>query len=107
MIADPITKISRILTRTDGSEVKIVASSDPANPAVCIDVYVLRRASPTDKWKACSREPHPDWREMSVDEYVRRGRSELLQAASFADLYHTSKLLGTSLQAAKEAGLVA
>jgi len=49
-----------------------------------VDVYVLRRDTPERPWVLCSDRPHPDWRSMSVDEYIKRGRSEMLQTVSTA-----------------------
>lgn len=72
--------IQKILQREDGSEAKIVVTECFGVGLVrSVDVYVLRRSSPDQAWSLCSDQPHPDWRTMSVDEYIRHGRSEMLQ----------------------------
>ncbi len=80
-------KAYQVLTRPDGSEVKIVAQQviDLGRPAG-VDVYALHREAPDQPWRVLSNLPHPDWRVMSVDEYTRRGRSELLQHVSHGEL---------------------
>ena len=78
-----ITKFSQIIQREDGSEVRIVAQTMwGIGLTQSIDVYVHRRESPKHDWKLCSERPHPDWLRMSVDDYIKNGRSEMLRAAS-------------------------
>jgi len=88
MDTDTGTQITRQIARADGSEVRIVASIfegiDWKNWA--LDVYVLRRESPQHPWAVMSNMPHPDWRLMSVQEYVEHGRPEMLRAASHAEI---------------------
>ena len=45
-------------------------------------VYIHRRESSEHDWELLSDRPHPDWLTMSVDEYGKYGRSEVLQAVS-------------------------
>lgn len=83
--------ITQILKRSNGSEVKIVA-----NPCVglglkiSVDVHVHFRNSPDEPWKLASDRPHPDWRSMSVSEYVRIGRPEIYRVASIGEILKVS-----------------
>ncbi len=96
-------KIERLISRDDGSQIKIVAElwcnlfgKD------AIHAYTLRRDSADLSWSCCGTNPANNWREMSVDEYVRSGRSELLRYASPAELLSVSRDL---LVAAEQAGV--
>lgn len=84
----------QLIRRKDGSEVKIVARdfSEPGR-ARSVDVYVLRRASPKHNWTLCSDQPHPDWRKMSVDEYVKHGRSEKLRTVTHGEIFKVANAL--------------
>lgn len=87
-------KVSQILQRKDGSEVKIVAEEFfGAGLRRSVGVFVLRRASPMDDWRLCSDQPHPDWRSMSVDEYQRHGRSEMLQTVTWGEIFRVTNAL--------------
>jgi len=84
-----------MLTRVDGTEVKIVAENlNEAWRRPSIDVRVFRRSSPQDPWHLCSDRPAPNWREMSVDEYVKHGRSEKLQTVTHGEILKTASLVG-------------
>lgn len=92
---DLITKITRVIPRADGSEVKIVAQAYfgiGLHRSVGVDVF--RRQSSTQNWQLCSDRPHPNWRKMSVDEYVKHGRSEKLQAASHGEILAMASAIG-------------
>jgi len=92
-----ITKVTQIIPREDGSEVRIVATSMSrifGDIRDSIDIYVHRRESSEHEWKLCSKDPHPDWRNMSVDEYTKRGRSEFLQTVKFGELVRVTSLIG-------------
>jgi hypothetical protein len=83
--------VKRILQRTDGSEVRI--SAEPCvglGLKVSVNVYVHFRSNPTEEWKLASDRPHPDWRTMSVDDYVKRGRSQMLQLVSHGEIFSVS-----------------
>ncbi len=57
-----ITKLTRIIPRPDGSEVRIVAQAYfGAGLHRSVGVDVFRRASPGHDWALCSDRPHPDW----------------------------------------------
>jgi hypothetical protein len=93
-----VTKVTRVVPRADGSEVKLVAQAYfgiGLHSSTGVDVF--RRASPHHNWHLCSDRPHPDWREMSVDEYCKRGRSEKLQAASPGEILAVAALIGQPL----------
>lgn len=91
----PATKITRVITRADGSQIKIVAQTMfGAGLTPSTDVYALRREHADDTWKLLSDRPHPDWRKMSVDEYKQNGRSEMLQAVSIGEILKITSLLG-------------
>lgn len=81
-------EVRQILPRPDGSEVQIVARQffNLGCPAD-VDVFVLRRETPDADWRVLSKLPHPDWRTMSVDEYVKRGRSEMLQHVTHGEIF--------------------
>lgn len=75
--------MQKIIQRADGSEVRITAKpffDQGMKPAV--DLYVHHRKSSSDPWELVSDRPHPDWRKMSVSEYMERGRSEMLRLIS-------------------------
>ncbi len=77
----------KLIQRKDGSEVKIVAQEFfGAGLARSVGVHVLHRENPSDNWKLCNDRPHPDWRTMSVEEYVQHGRSEMLQTVSVGEI---------------------
>lgn len=79
--------IEHLIRRADGSEVKIVAQEFfSINQQRSIGVYVLRRDNPDSNWHCCSDRPHPNWRSMSVDEYVKHGRSEMLQTVTTGEI---------------------
>ncbi len=101
---DLITKVTQEILRPDGSEVRIVATSTKdfmtrpgLHPAP--DVYVLRRSSNKGKWSLCSKDPHPDAKSMSVDEYLKRGRSEMLMAVTHAEIIKVTRLIGQPMSA--------
>lgn len=100
MEQEVITKISQTLTRDDGSEVKIVATRwynsnlDPTK-----DVYVLRRENPDANWEFLSDTPHPDWKTMPREEYIKYGRSPMRQAVTFAEICKVTQWLGQPLSA--------
>lgn len=93
-----MAKIEQVIQRKDGSEVKIVAQACFGSGLTCsIDVFVLRRASPDQAWTLANDRPHPDWRTMSVDEYVKHGRSEMLRTSSIGEILKVTNALRISL----------
>lgn len=90
-----ITKLSQVISRYDGSEVRIVAQvMFGIGLQQSIDVYVLKRESKEHQWSLCDSRPHPESKDMSVDEYVKRGRSEMLQAVTHAEILKLTSMLG-------------
>lgn len=90
-----ITKVTTTLDRVDGSQVKIVSQLFfGAGLKESIGVYVLRRDTTDHEWKLCSDTPAPNWRDMSVDEYIKHGRSELLQTVSIGEILKSNSMLG-------------
>lgn len=94
-----ITSASRVIGRADGSEVRIVAQAyfgRGLHRSIGVDVF--RRNHPNDHWHLCNDRPHPDWRTMPVDEYIKHGRSEKLQTASTGEILSVTALIGTPMQ---------
>ena len=93
-----MASIEQIIKRSDGSEVKIRATEMfGVGLTRSVDVFIHRRESSNHDWKLCNDRPHPDWRQMSVDEYVQHGRSEMLKAASPGEILKFTSMLGASL----------
>ena len=93
-----VTKITQVIQREDGSQARIVAENFAAlTGGRSIDVYVHRRESPDHEWKLCSDRPHPDWRKMSVADYIKHGRSEMLQTVSQGEILKATSALGQPL----------
>ncbi len=89
-----ITKITLIIQREDGSEARIVAQAVfGAGLTRSIDIYVHHRKSPENKWRLCSDRPHPDWRTMSIDDYLCHGRSQMLQVVSLGEILKASSAI--------------
>ena len=82
------------IRRPDGSEVKIIARDFALlGGAPSVGVHVLRRASSDDDWTLCSDRPHPDWRKMSVDEYIKHGRSEMFRMVTHGEIFKVASAL--------------
>lgn len=89
------TRVTRVIPRADGSEVKLVAQAYfGAGLHRSVGVDVFRRAGPTERWTLCSDRPHPDWREMPLDEYQAHGRSEKYRTASHGEILAVAALIG-------------
>lgn len=100
--------VEQLLKRADGSEVKIVAQDFfGAGLTRSVGVYVLRRESPSHAWSCTSDRPHPDWRTMSVDDYCKYGRSEMLRAATPGEILKVVCALNESYKSSCEARLPA
>jgi len=93
-----MTRLETLIPRPDGAEVKIVAqASFGLDMKFSADVFVLRRESVNDDWRVLSDRPHPDWRTMSVDEYIKRGRSEMLQNVNHGQILKAAQTLRRQL----------
>ena len=87
-------QVSEIIDRADGSQVKIVAEECfGIGLHRSIGVYVLRRVNETQHWQLCNDRPDPNWRAMSVADYVKEGRSEMLQTVSAGEILKVTQLL--------------
>jgi len=94
-------KEEQLITRADGSQVKIVAelvSSPFCAPS--IGTYVLQRNTPDEMWHVCSDTPVKGAKEMSRSEYLLRGRCEKLRVATAIEIMKTVSLL------ARKAGMM-
>jgi len=75
-----MVKLERLLPQADGTEVKLVGQTMYGSGlTLSVDVFALHRESANQPWRKLNDLPHPDWRSMSVDEYQKRGRSEMLK----------------------------
>lgn len=94
-----VTKVTQIIERKDGSQVKIVASlMFGSGLHSSIDTYVHRRDSEEHEWVLCGDKPHPDWRKMSIDDYIKNGRSEMLKAVSPGEILKARSQLGKPMK---------
>jgi hypothetical protein len=95
MDSETITKFTQIIERANGSEVKIVATAFfGAGLHVSVGVDVFRRENLADQWILCSDKPHLRWREMSVAQYTKEGRSEMLQVVSPGEIMKVIGMIG-------------
>lgn len=89
------TKITQIIPRPDGSEVRIIAEDFSGwRMKRQIHTYVHKRKNINSPWVLCSDSPHPDWKTMSLNDYNKFGRSEKLQAVSHGELFKVSNMIG-------------
>jgi hypothetical protein len=89
-----MAKVEQVLQRVDGSEVKIVADACTGiGLTSSIWVHVHRREAPGHAWELMGDRPHPDWRKMSVDEYIKHGRPEMLQVAAMGEILKVTNAL--------------
>lgn len=81
-----------IITRADGSQVKIVAELF-TGPSMnhTIGNFVMRRANASEDWILCKDRSTRPW--TSVDDYVAHGRPEMLQVASIGEILKTNQAL--------------
>lgn len=97
-IHELITKVTKIIPRNDGSEVRIVAEQMTGlGLNSSISVYVSRRKTPRHPWILLSDRPYPDWRGMSLDDYIHHGRSEMLQAVTSGEILELTSMIGKPL----------
>lgn len=95
----------QILQRQDGSEVRIVAQEFFGRGLTrSVGVYAHSRESPQHAWKLLSDRPHPNWREMSVQDYTEQGRSEMLQAVSPGEILRVINSLSAPSPGPQEPG---
>ncbi len=90
-----ITKVTEIIPRQDGSQVRIVAEQMTGiGLHSSIWVYVHRRESPDHKWVLLSDRPNPDWLVMPLADYMKHGRSEMLQSVSIGEILKLTSMIG-------------
>tara|TARA_B100000700_G_scaffold331341_1_gene463296 strand:+ start:7603 stop:7914 length:312 start_codon:yes stop_codon:yes gene_type:complete len=92
---NPITKISQIIQRKDGSEIKITATEMYGlglQPS--IDFYVHHRENSEQQWKLLGKRPHTNSKNMSVDDYVKYGRPEYLNYVSHGEILKVISFIG-------------
>lgn len=64
---------------TDGSTVKLTAQAMHQLDFSKFDINIFALKQNEDgTWRYVGDRPHPDWRKMSVDEYIQRGKPEIL-----------------------------
>lgn len=79
--------MQKIIQRTDGSEVRITANYFlDMGMKRAVDLVVHHRKSSSAPWELACDQPHPNWRKMSVSEYIERGRSEVLRLVSSGEI---------------------
>jgi len=93
-----ITKVTQDFIREDGSQARIVAQEAYGSGLTrSVDYYVLRRADASANWTLCSKNPHPEWRTMSVEDYLHHGRSEVLRTVTQGEILRLLSALGKPL----------
>lgn len=91
----PATKVTQILPRPNGAEVKIVAETMfGAGLTPSVDITVFKRARPDEAWHLCGDRPADNWRRMPREEYLKHGRSEALQTVTTAEILKVASMLG-------------
>ena len=85
---DPITKLTQTLQRDDGSQVRIVAQRGYGS------WLTASLDASESNWSLCGKDPHPEWRKMSVDEYQKFGRSEMLRYATPGEILRVASAIG-------------
>lgn len=102
-----ITKFTQLIERNDGSEVKIVATAFfGAGLHMSVGVDVFRRENPKQQWSLCSNRPHLRWLEMSVDQYIKDGRSEMLQVVSPGEILRVIDMIGKPMSQSHDSAFI-
>ncbi len=90
-----ISKITHIIQRNNGSEIKIVAQACFGSGLhMSIDSYFLHRQNSNSKWRLLSKDKHPNADKMSRAEYLEKGRPEFLQYLSHGEILKVTSLIG-------------
>lgn len=80
-------RIERVLTRADGTEVRITAHDYiGAGMTRLVGVNIYRRRSPGEDWVKLSPDPAYGWKAMTVQEYLEKGRPESMQVVSHGEV---------------------
>lgn len=80
---DEVMKLEKFLMSPTGQGVRMLAQAYVGRGldiGIGLDVFV--KDTPDSAWRLCRNSPHPDWRSMSVDDYITRGRPEWLKYVS-------------------------
>lgn len=74
-------KTIRLLSTPDGTQIRLTATLVPRldMSQMDVDIYAHFRQNAEQPWELANDRPHPNWRDMSVQDYIDRGRSQLLQ----------------------------
>ena len=81
------------MQRDDGSQVRIVAQRGYGSRLTAsLDVYVLRRDSSESNWSLCGK-ILTRVEKMSVDEYQKFGRSEMLRYATPGEILRVASAI--------------
>ncbi|MBE8596820.1 hypothetical protein [Xenorhabdus sp. BG5] len=51
-----------------------------------INVDVFKKDFDDSKFVLCGNDPHPEWRQMSVNEYIQHGRPEKFKYVTYAEI---------------------
>ncbi|MEI9534857.1 MULTISPECIES: hypothetical protein [Morganellaceae] len=90
-----VTKAEQLIQRKDGAQAKIVATAMFGTGLhMSVDVFVLRRDNAEQNWQLCSDKPHPDFKTMSREDYVKFGRSEMLRTVTAGELLKVTGMIG-------------
>jgi hypothetical protein len=90
-----ITKVTQVIPRQDGSELRIVVEQmTGVGLHRSISIYAHRRETIDHPWILLSDRPHPNWRSMSIDDYISEGRSEMLQSVSPGEILKLTSMIG-------------
>lgn len=90
-----ISKITHIIQRNNGSEIKIVAQACFGSGLhMSIDSYFLHRQNSNSQWRLLSKDKHPNADKMSRAEYLENGRPEFLQYLSHGEILKVTSLIG-------------
>lgn len=93
-----VTKAEQLIQRKDGSQAKIVATAMFGTGLhMSVDVFVLRRDSADQDWQLCNDRPHPDFKTMTREDYVKFGRSEMLRTVTAGELLKVTGMIGQPL----------
>lgn len=87
-----MTKFVKLIDRPDGTQVRITMERMYGlGLHESVDTRIHYRKSSDEPWKLASNQPHPNWRQMSVDEYKRSGRPEMFRYITTGELLKASQ----------------
>jgi len=92
---DLITKFTQIIKRPCGSEVRIVATAMfGLGLHQSVDIFVHKRENKNAPWQLCNDKPCQGWKSMSREDYIKHGRSEMLNTVSPGEIMKTIQMIG-------------